>query len=199
MRATLASLAAIAAVTLLGGCSTDPDSEETSASTGTPTAEEETATEETAFSLEEADAEDIDRALTALVEEVGEEPAQITELNISNSAVGIYAVDPSAPDELNAWEYRNGSVGPSSPVDYGGDTEALSQNLFSTADVSASAIESALAEAPEAGEIEDGGIDGLTMVWMGPDLGVVMQISVSGERESGLVRFEPDGTFIEVL
>ncbi|AFR08120.1 hypothetical protein [Nocardiopsis alba] len=199
MRSTLTSLTAIAAITLLGGCSTNPDSEKTPASTGTPTVEEDTATEEAAFTLEEADAEDIDRALTALVEEVGEEPAQITELNISNSAVGIYAVDPSAPDELNAWEYRDGSVGPSNPVDYGGDTEALSQNLFSTADVSASVIENALSEAPETGEIEDGEVDGLTMVWMGPDLGVVMQISVSGERESGLVRFEPDGTFIEVL
>lgn len=198
MRFPTSPLAAIVAIGLLSGCSAQAAPEE-SPSTSESEATEAPAAEPTGFDLANIDAADLDTAMSALVQEVGEDPAQITDFNLSSSTVMIYAVDPAAPEELNSWEYRNGAVGASTPVDYGGDVEALQQNLFSTADLSSTAIASALAEAPAATEIEDGEVDGATAVRMGPEFDVILQVSVTGERDSKLVRFDLDGNLLEVI
>ncbi len=58
--------------------------------------------------------------------------------------------------ELNEWSYTSGAVGPSRPIDYDDDTEALQQNLFVTTDVPTSAIVAAIDGAVAASEIPDG-------------------------------------------
>ena len=52
-------------------------------------------------------------------------------MTIISGVLTVQAVDPNAPTELNQWSYTAGVVGPSRPVDYGDDVEALGENLFS--------------------------------------------------------------------
>ncbi|WP_158685324.1 hypothetical protein [Microbacterium halophytorum] len=202
MRAYAAPIALAAAALLLTGCGAGTESDATDESEQTQTEQAEQETQEApAFDVTTATAEDFDTALSALVEEVGADPADITDFQVTLSSVIIYAVDPEATDELNAWEYRDGEVASQpTPVDYGGDAEALEQNLFSTDDISTEAVASALAESVELSGIEDGEVDGIVMKRMLPtSTDLFMQTGVRSDRESANVRFEADGTFTEVL
>src|SRR5690242_7478644 len=77
-------------------------------------------------------AEGIDNAYAAIAGKVGANPMQVVDVVITPSLLKVEAIDPNAPTELNEWSYTSGAVGPSRPIDYDDDTEALQQNLFVT-------------------------------------------------------------------
>lgn len=202
MRAYAAPITLVAAVLLIAGCgSSDAPGagEEPTQTQGQQ--DEQQAQGGEAFDVTTATAEDLDAALAALTEKVGASPADITSFQVTTGSVVIYAIDPEATDELNAWEYRDGEVASEpSPVDYGGDAEALAQNVFSTDDISTEAVAAALGESVERSGIEGGEVDGIVMERMLPiSTDLFMQTGVASDRESVNVRFEADGTFSEVL
>ena len=145
-------------------------------------------------------AEGIDAAYSAISEEVGANPMQVVEVSIVPTVLTLEAIDPNAPTELNQWSYTAGVVGPSRPVDYGDDTEALQQNLFGVNEVPASAIVTAINGAVPASEIQGGEVQSLIIKRNLPfDASVVMFINVQGERSSKQVRADVAGQIVDVV
>ena len=145
-------------------------------------------------------AEGIDAAYSAISERVGANPMQVVEVSIVPTVLTLQAIDPNAPTELNQWSYTAGVVGPSRPVDYGDDTEALQQNLFGVNEVPASAIVTALNGAVPASEIQGGEVQSLIIKRNLPfDASVVMFINVQGERSSKQVRADVAGQIVDVV
>ncbi|WP_396899397.1 hypothetical protein, partial [Mycolicibacterium sp.] len=139
-------------------------------------------------------AEGMDNALAAISEKVGANPLQVVEMTISPSALTVQAVDPNAPTELNQWSYTAGTVGPSRPVDYDDDTEALQQNLFAITDVPTSAIATAIEAAVPASEVKDGTVQTVSIKRNLPfDENVIMFINVDSDRSSKQVRADTTG------
>jgi hypothetical protein len=144
--------------------------------------------------------DEIGTALDALAAEVGGDDVQVTEVNVNDYDITISAVDPAAPDELNQWQYQDGTVGEPVPIDYGGDTEALEQNVFPLAEVDPAVVVETIEAAPEETEIEDGVAGGVGILMIpGAYEGAIIQINVDGERDSKMARFSLDGELVEVL
>jgi hypothetical protein len=144
-------------------------------------------------------AEGIDNAYAAIAGKVGANPMQVVDVVITPSLLKVEAIDPNAPTELNEWSYTSGAVGPSRPIDYDDDTEALQQNLFVTADVPTSAIVAAIDGAVAASEIPDGKVQTVSIKRNIPfDANVIIFINVQGERSSKQVRTDATGQVIEV-
>ncbi|OKH77953.1 hypothetical protein EB73_40465 [Mycobacterium sp. SWH-M3] len=145
-------------------------------------------------------AEGMDNALAAISEKVGANPMQVVEMTISPSALTVQAVDPNAPTELNQWSYTAGTVGPSRPVDYDDDTEALQQNLFAITDVPTSAIATAIEAAVPASEVKDGTVQSVSIKRNLPfDENVIMFINVDSDRSSKQVRADTTGQVTQVV
>ncbi len=145
-------------------------------------------------------AEGIDNAYAAIADKVGANPMQVVEVNIAPGVLTVEAIDPKAPTELNQWSYTSGAVGPSRPIDYDEDTEALQQNLFATADVPSSAIAAAIDGAVAASEVKDGKVQTVSIKRNIPfDSNVIMFINVQGERSSKQVRADVTGKVTEVV
>ncbi|WP_029109733.1 hypothetical protein [Mycobacterium sp. URHD0025] len=145
-------------------------------------------------------AEGIDNAYAAIADKVGANPMQVVEVNIAPGVLTVEAVDPKAPTELNQWSYTSGAVGPSRPIDYDEDTEALQQNLFATADVPSAAIAAAIDGAAAASEVKDGKVQTVSIKRNIPfDSNVIMFINVQGERSSKQVRADVTGKVTEVV
>lgn len=145
-------------------------------------------------------AEGIDNAYAAIAEKVGANPMQVVEISIAPGVLSLEAIDPNAPTELNQWSYTSGAVGPSRPIDYDDDTEALQQNLFAITDVPASAIATAIDGAVAASEIPDGEVQTVSIKRNIPfDANVIMFINVQGERSSKQVRADVAGQITEVV
>ena len=144
-------------------------------------------------------AEGIDNAYAAIAGKVGANPMQVVDVVITPSLLKVEAIDPNAPTELNEWSYTSGAVGPSRPIDYDDDTEALQQNLFVTTDVPTSAIVAAIDGAVAASEIPDGKVQTVSIKRNIPfDANVIIFINVQGERSSKQVRTDATGQVIEV-
>ena len=145
-------------------------------------------------------AEGVDAAYSAISEQVGANPMQVVEVSIVPAALTLEAIDPNAPTELNQWSYTAGVVGPSRPVDYGDDTEALQQNLFGVNEVPVSAIVTAINGAVPASEIQGGEVQSLIIKRNLPfDASVIMFINVQGERSSKQVRADVAGQIVDVV
>ncbi|OMC39991.1 hypothetical protein A5740_26665 [Mycobacterium sp. GA-1841] len=145
-------------------------------------------------------AEGIDNAYAAIAEKVGANPMQVVEISIAPGVLSLEAIDPNAPTELNQWSYTSGAVGPSRPIDYDDDTEALQQNLFAITDVPASAIATAIDGAVAASEIPGGEVQTVSIKRNIPfDANVIMFINVKGERSSKQVRADVAGQITEVV
>ena len=145
-------------------------------------------------------AEGIDAAYSAISTRVGADPAQVVEVTIVPGVLTIEAIDPNAPTELNQWSYTAGAVGPSRPVDYGDDTEALQQNLFALNEVSTGAVVTAINGAIAASEIQDGEVQSLIIKRNIPfDENVTVFVNVQGERSSKQVRADVTGRIIDVV
>lgn len=144
-------------------------------------------------------AEGIDNAYAAIAGKVGANPMQVVDVVITPSLLKVEAIDPNAPTELNEWSYTSGAVGPSRPIDYDDDTEALQQNLFVTTDVPTSAIVAAIDGAVAASEIPDGKVQTVSIKRNIPfDANVIIFINVQGERSSKQVRSDATGQVIKV-
>ena len=144
--------------------------------------------------------EGIDNAYAAISEKVGANPMQVVEVNIAPSVLTVVALDPNAPTELNQWSYTAGAVGPSRPVDYDDDAEALQQNLFVVTDVPATAIVSAIDAAVPASEIKDGTVKTLSIKRNLPfDENVIIVINVNSDRSSKQVRADSSGQITDVV
>lgn len=195
--ATPIAMAAAAAI-LLSGCGADTSIQDTQKAAEEKVKE---ATENKGFDVTTAEAADYEAALAAFTDTLGEDPAQLTQFQVTQSSVIVYAVDKDAPDELNAWEFDGKSVcSQSTPVDYGGDQEALKQNIFGSDEISPEALVTALKAAPEASEIKDPELTGLTMKRLLPaSTDIIIQVGVRSDREMKDVRFDDQGKLIEVL
>ncbi|MBN3509340.1 hypothetical protein [Mycolicibacterium nivoides] len=144
-------------------------------------------------------AEGIDNAYAAIAGKVGANPMQVVDVVITPSLLKVEAIDPNAPTELNEWSYTSGAVGPSRPIDYDDDTEALQQNLFVTTDVPTSAIVAAIDGAVAASEIPDGKVQTVSIKRNIPfDANVIIFINVQGERSSKQVQTDTTGQVIKV-
>jgi hypothetical protein len=145
-------------------------------------------------------AEGIDAAYAAISEKVGANPMQVVEVTIIPSVMTVQAIDPNAPTELNQWSYTAGAVGPSRPVDYGDDVEALGENIFAVNEVSTGAIAAAISGAITASGIKDGAVQSLIIKRNMPfDSSVTMFINVEGERSSKQVRADVSGQITDVV
>ncbi|KWX24243.1 hypothetical protein AFM11_09605 [Mycolicibacterium wolinskyi] len=145
-------------------------------------------------------AEGIDAAYAAISEKVGANPMQVVEINIAPGVLTVEAIDPNAPTELNQWSYTSGAVGPSRPIDYDDDTEALQQNLFAITDVPTTAIANAINGAVAASQIPDGKVQTLSIKRNIPfEANVLMFINVEGERSSKQVRADSAGQITDVV
>lgn len=145
-------------------------------------------------------AEGIDNAYAAIADKVGANPMQVVDVVITPGLLKVEAVDPNAPTELNEWSYTSGTVGPSRPIDYDDDTEALQQNLFATTDVPTSAIVAAIDGAVTASEIPDGKVQTVSIKRNIPfGANVVIFINVQGERSSKQVRTDATGQVTDVV
>lgn len=144
--------------------------------------------------------EGIDNAYAAISEKVGANPMQVVEVNIAPGVLTVVALDPNAPTELNQWSYTAGAVGPSRPVDYDDDAEALQQNLFVVTDVPATAIVSAIDAAVPASEIKDGTVKTLSIKRNLPfDENMIIVINVNSDRSSKQVRADSSGQITDVV
>ena len=145
-------------------------------------------------------AEGIDTAVSAISAKVGADPMQVVEMTIVPGVLTIEAIDPDAPTELNQWSYTAGAVGPSRPIDYDDDVEALQQNLFAISEVPTSAIVTAIDSAVPASEIPGGKVQSLIIKRNLPfDENVVMLINIEGERSSKQVRADVAGQITDVV
>jgi outer membrane murein-binding lipoprotein Lpp len=144
--------------------------------------------------------EGIDAAYSAISAKVGADPMQVVEVTIIPTVMTVEAIDPNAPTELNQWSYTAGAVGPSRPVDYDDDTEALQQNLFAVNEVPTEAIVFAINNAIAASEIPGGAVQSLIIKRNIPfDDNVTMFINVEGERSSKQVRADVAGQITDVV
>jgi hypothetical protein len=145
-------------------------------------------------------AEGIDTAYSAIAEEVGATPMQVVEVTIIPSVLTVQAVDPNAPTELNQWSYTAGAVGPSRPVDYDDDVEALQQNLFAVDEVPTSAIAAAIDGAVPASGVEGGKVQSVVIQRNLPfDSDITMLINIEGERSTKQVRADVTGKVTDVV
>lgn len=144
--------------------------------------------------------EGIDAAYAAIAEKAGGNPMQVVEVTVVPGTLTLQAIDPSAPTELNQWSYTAGAVGPSLPVDYDDDTEALRQNLFALNEIPTTAIVSAIDQAVAESGIEGGEVSSLIVKRNLPfDENIRMFLNVEGERSSKQVRADVTGQVIEVI
>lgn len=145
-------------------------------------------------------AEGIDAAYSAISEEVGANPMQVVEVTIIPEVLTVQAIDPSAPTELNQWSYTAGAVGPSRPVDYDDDVEALQQNLFAADEVPSSAIATAIDGAVAASGVEGGEVQSVVIKRNLPfDTNLTVLINVDGERSTKQVRADATGQITDVV
>ncbi|MCV7068076.1 hypothetical protein H7H51_24430 [Mycolicibacterium farcinogenes] len=192
--------AALMAASALSGCSkvTEIRDAATGAAEKVVTSGTEKITEAVSGNL--FTAEGIDNAYAAIAEKVGENPMQVVDIVITPGVLKLEAIDPKAPTELNEWSYTAGTVGPSRPIDYDDDTEALKQNLFATADVPTSAIVTAINGAVAASEIPNGEVQTVSIKRNIPfDSNVIIFINVQGERSSKQVRTDATGQVTQVV
>ncbi len=192
--------AAVLAASALSGCSKVTDIRDAAAGAAEKVVSSGTEKITEAVSGSLFTAEGIDNAYAAIAKKVGADPMQVVEINITAGVLSLEAVDPNAPTELNQWSYTSGTVGPSRPIDYDDDTEALQQNLFAITDVPSSAIAAAIDGAPAASEIKDGKVESLSIKRNMPfDSNVTMFINVQGERSSKQVRADVTGHVTDVV
>lgn len=145
-------------------------------------------------------ADGIDAAYSAISAKVGATPMQVVEVTIIPSVLTVQAVDPNAPTELNQWSYTAGAVGPSRPVDYDDDVEALRQNLFAVDEVSTGAIATAIDGAVAASGVEGGEVQSVVIQRNLPfDSNITMLVNVEGERSTKQVRADVAGQITDVV
>ncbi|TFV56621.1 hypothetical protein E4P42_18785 [Mycobacterium sp. PS03-16] len=199
-RFRVALTAAVLASATLSGCTKVTEIREVASH-----AAEEIATSGTAQIVETVSgnlftAEGIDAAYAALSNDVGASPVRVVEVTIVPGVLTVQAIDPAAPTELNQWSYTAGAVGPSRPVDYDDDVEALRQNLFAVTDVPTTAVAAAVDGAVAASGVEAGEVQSVIVKRNLPfDENLIMFVNVVGERSTKQVRADVTGRITDVV
>jgi hypothetical protein len=75
------------------------------------------------------------RAMTAIERAVGASPAQTREVDVYPEYLDVEAQDPNNAEHIDDFEWRDGEVGPSEPVQLSGPQEAVDASLFPTSAV----------------------------------------------------------------
>jgi hypothetical protein len=199
-RLGVALTAAVLAASALSGCSKVTEIRDAASTAAEQVVTSGTAQIADAVSGDLFTAEGIDAAYAAISAKVGADPMQVVEVTIIPGVLTVEAIDPNAPTELNQWQYTAGAVGPSRPVDYDDDTEALQQNLFASNEIGAGVIASAVAGAVGASGVQGGEVQSLTIKRNLPfDENLTIFINVAGERSSKQVRADAAGQIIDVV
>lgn len=196
----VALTAAVLAASALSGCSKVKELRAEASQMAEQVVETGTAQVLGAVSGDLFTADGIDAAYAAIAEKAGGTAMQVVEVTIVPGVLTLQAIDPNAPTELNQWSYTAGVVGPSRPVDYDDDTEALRQNLFAVNEIPTSAIVSAIDHAVTESGIEGAEVTSLIIKRNLPfDENVRMFLNVEGERSSKQVRADVTGQVIDVI
>jgi hypothetical protein len=133
------------------------------------------------------------------------EPTRFMQIILYPEYAFATAQDANIPDHVDEYPWRDGVVGPSSPVTLVGDGE-LEANLFSAPEVDWTFISRAVAEAPglttaglttvEAGTVSHIIVERSVFT---PDFAVVVRVYVTGPRGSAYVEYTPAGVMTQVV
>ncbi len=134
-------------------------------------------------------------AIDAITAELG--PILVTSFDLYDHYAIFEAQDPTKPENLDTYTFREGKLEEPEPVHVTNSTlEDLPNRLFSLAEVNWDAIASLAETAVTELQIEDGVVNhlGVDRGFGSPD--IRMSLSVSGPRRSGSVEASADGTVL---
>jgi hypothetical protein len=132
---------------------------------------------------------------------IGASPARLLSLKLYPDYAFATAQSPTNPVNVDEYPYRNGVVGPSSPVTLVGDGD-LETNLYSSTDVDWSFLSAAVAEAPSLlPDVVEGAVSHVIVERspFTPDLALTVRVYVSGPRGGGYVEYSAAGALIQVV
>lgn len=75
------------------------------------------------------------RAMAAIEREVGASPAHVSDVDVYGEYLDVKAQDPTNLEHIDEYEWRDGEVGPSEPVQLSGPQEDVDASLFPTSAV----------------------------------------------------------------
>lgn len=90
------------------------------------------------------------KALAAIERAVGSSPARVVEVDFYPEYLIVEAQDPAVLDHIDRYEWRDGEVAPSAPVELSGPQEAVTASLFPTSAVRWTRLAAMVADAERA-------------------------------------------------
>lgn len=128
------------------------------------------------------------------------EPTRFMQVLLYPDYAFASAQDANIPDHVDEYPWRDGVVGPSSPVSLVGDGE-LEANLWNATDVDWTFIARAVAEAPALTTVEAGAVSHIIIdrSVFTPDFAIVVRVYVTGPRGGAYVEYTPAGQMIDVV
>jgi hypothetical protein len=128
------------------------------------------------------------------------EPTRFMQVILYPDYAFATAQDANIPDHVDEYPWRDGVVGPSSPVSLVGDGE-LEANLFSAPEIDWTFIARAVAEAPALTTVEAGTVSHIIIERsvFTPDFAVVVRVYVTGPRGGAYVEYTPAGVMTQVV
>jgi hypothetical protein len=128
------------------------------------------------------------------------EPTRFMQVLLYPDYAFASAQDANIPAHVDEYPWRDGVIGPSSPVSLigGGDLESA---LWNATDVDWTFIARAVAEAPAQTTVEAGAVSHIIVdrSVFTPDFAVVVRVYVTGPRSSAYVEYTPAGALIQVV
>ncbi len=142
------------------------------------------------------------RAMAAIERAVGASPAQVTDVDVYPEYLDVKAQDPTNAEHIDEYEWRDGEVGPPTPVQLSGPQEEVDASLFPTSvvqwkrlpDLVRAAEQAALHNSPLRIEQPQAQY-ALTERSTSPDDDgrVLIRIYINGPRRSGYVEMAANG------
>lgn len=128
------------------------------------------------------------------------EPSRMMQVVIYPDYAFATAQDANAPTHVDEYPWRDGVVGPSSPVTLTGSGD-LESNLWNVTDVDWTFLARAVAEAPGLTTVEEGAVSHIIIERsvFTADFSVVVRVYVTGPRGGGYVEYTPTGVLIQVV
>lgn len=142
------------------------------------------------------------RAVAAIEHAVGASPARVGEVDIYPEYLILEAQDPSVPEHIDRYEWRDGEVPPPTPVQLSGPQEDVEASLFPTSTLQWKRLSSMVADAERAAlhnaplRIEDPRAQYVIVersTSSSDDGRVLVRIYVTGPRRSGYVEMTAGG------
>jgi hypothetical protein len=128
------------------------------------------------------------------------EPTRFLQVILYPEYAFAQAQDADIPDHVDEYPWRDGAIGPSSPVQLVGDGD-LDANLWSATEVDWTFLARAVAEAPGLTTVEQGTVSHIIVERsvFTADFAVVVRVYVTGPRSSGYVEYTAAGALIQVV